>query len=70
VVEVGKGTLLLVVSGEVLFEPTPLGGAGAAADLSLSAVAVEGDYVSASQLVRVVSFVGVSGGITEVVEVG
>jgi hypothetical protein len=45
VVEVGKSTRLLVVGGEVLLEPPPLGGAGAAADLSLSTVAVEGDYV-------------------------
>jgi hypothetical protein len=43
VVEVGKGTRLFVVGGEVLFEPTPLGGAGTATDLSLSTVAVEGD---------------------------
>jgi hypothetical protein len=70
VVEVGKGTLLLVVSGEVLFEPTPLGGAGAAADLSLSAVAVEGDYVPASQLVGVVPFAWIASGFPEVVEVG
>jgi len=69
VVEVGKGTLLLVVGGEVLLEPPPLGGAETAAE-HLSTVAVEGDEVPASQVVRVVSFVGVSCGITEVVEVG
>jgi hypothetical protein len=43
VVEVGKGTSLFVVGGEVLFEPTALGGAGTATDLSLSTVAVEDD---------------------------
>src|SRR5918998_5929504 len=67
--EVGKGTRLRVVGGEVLFEPPALGGTRTAAEL-LSTVAVERDDVPASQVVRVVPFVGVSGGITEVVEVG
>src|SRR5918992_815457 len=69
VVEVDKGTHLFVVGGEVLFEPTPLGGAGTAADLSLSTVAVEGDEVPASQVVGVVPFAGIASRCAEVVEV-
>src|SRR5215203_1982854 len=55
VVEVGKGTRLLVVGGEVLLEPPPLGGAGTAAEPSHSTVAVEGDYVPGPQIVRISS---------------
>jgi hypothetical protein len=69
VVEVGKGTLLLVVGCEVLLEPLHLGGAGTAADLSLSTVAVECDYVPGPKVVGVVALIGFSSGITEVVEV-
>jgi hypothetical protein len=68
VVEVGKSTRV-GVGGEVLFEPQPLGGAGTAADLSLSTVAVEGDYVPASQVVGVVPFAGIASRFPEVVEV-
>src|SRR5687768_14953097 len=67
--EVGKGTRLLAVGGEVLLEPPPLGRAGTAADLSLSTVAVEGDYVPGSQVVGVVALIGVSGRLPEAVEV-
>jgi hypothetical protein len=70
VVEVGKGTRLLVVGGEVLLEPPSLGGAGTAAELCLSTVAVEDEYVPGPMVVGVVALIGVSGGITEVVEVG
>src|SRR5215213_9132612 len=69
-VHVGQGALPLIsCGGEVLLEPLRLGGAGTAADLSLPAVAVEGDYVPAPQVVGVVALIGVSGSITEVVEV-
>jgi len=68
VVEVGKGTRLLVVGGEVLLEPPSLGGAGTAAQLSLPAVAVEGDYVPAPQVVGIVALIGVSSSLPEVVE--
>ena len=70
VVEVGKGTLLLVVGGEVLLELPPLGGAETAADLSHSTVAVEGDYVPGPQVVGVVALIRISGCLPEVVEVG
>jgi hypothetical protein len=69
-VHVGQGALPLIrVGGEVLLESLRLGGAGTAADLCLSAVAVEGDYVPACQLVGVVALIGVSCGLPEVVEV-
>jgi hypothetical protein len=60
---------LIRVGGEILLEPLPLGGAGTAADLCLPAVAVEGDYVPASKIVGVVALIGISGRLTEVVEV-
>src|SRR5215210_2407065 len=66
---VGQGAAPIGVGGEVPFEPPHLGGAGAAADLSLPAVAVEGDEVPAPQVVGVVALIGVSGGFPEVVEV-
>jgi hypothetical protein len=69
VVEVGKGTCLLFVGGEVLLEPPTLGRARTAADLSLSTVTVEGDEVPASQVVGVVTFVGIASCSPEVVEV-
>src|SRR5919112_342413 len=71
-VHVGQSALPLIsgVGGEVILEPLRLGGAGTATDLSShSAVAVEGDYVPAPQVVGVVTLIRVSGGITEVVEV-
>jgi hypothetical protein len=46
--------LISGVGGEVLLEPLRLGGARTAADLSLSTVAVEGDYVPAAKVVGVV----------------
>ena len=71
VVHVGQSALPLTsVGAEVLLEPLRLGGAGTATDLSShSAVAVEGDYVPGPEVVRVVALIGISGGITEVLEV-
>src|SRR5918994_4199024 len=68
-VEVGKGTRRFVVVGEVLLKPPHLGGARTATDLSLSTVAVEGDYVPGPKVVGVVALIGVSCGLPEVVEV-
>src|SRR5215213_7981900 len=68
VVEVGKGTRLLFVGGEVLLEPPTLGRARTAAE-HLTTVAVEGDEVPASQVVGVVTFVGIASCSPEVVEV-
>src|SRR5918995_6309035 len=68
-VEVGKGTRRFVVGGEVLLKPPHLGGARTATDLSLSTVAVEGDYVPGPKVVGVVALIGVSCGLPEVVEV-
>src|ERR671912_303690 len=69
-VHVGQGALPHIrVGGEVLLEPLRLGGAGTAADLFLSTVAVEGDYVPAPQVVGVVALIGVSCSLPKVVEV-
>src|SRR5215216_5233321 len=57
VVEVGEGTCLLVVGGEVLLGPPPLRGAGTAAE-HLSTVAVEGDEVPGPKVIGVVPFSG------------
>src|SRR5919107_4516186 len=70
-VHVGQSALPLIsgVGGEVLLEPLRLGGAGTAADLFNSTVAVEGDYVPAPQVIGVVTLIGVSCSLTEVLEV-
>src|SRR5919107_2763505 len=71
-VHVGQSALPLIsgVGGEILLEPLRLGGAGTAADLFNSTVAVEGDYVPGSQVVGVVvALIGVSCSLPEVVEV-
>ena len=46
-----------------------MGGAGTAADLFNSAIALEGDYVPAPQVVGVVTLIGVSCSLPEVLEV-
>src|SRR5215213_10362843 len=68
--EVGEGACPPFVGGEILLEPPHLGGAGAAAHPSLTAVAVEGNDVPPAQVVGVVALIGVSGGLAEVVVVG